>query len=131
MPDLNDLDRFDEGIPVNPMPASEVRRRGDRMRRRNTVLATVGGVAAAAVFVGLPVAIVANQSGDDDAAPVSPSGSTDVPVNIVTWLQEVARELGAPEGTIKARLSRGRAALAALLSDEPNPGALPEGATSA
>jgi len=46
-------------------------------------------------------------------------------------VQEVARELGAPEGTVKARLSRGRAALAALLADEPNPGALPEGATSA
>jgi RNA polymerase sigma-70 factor, ECF subfamily len=48
-------------------------------------------------------------------------------------LQEVAREVGAPEGTVKARLSRGRAALAALLSDDPrpDPGALPEGATSA
>ena len=30
---------------------------------------------------------------------------------------EVAHEVGAPEGTVKARLSRGRAALAALLSD--------------
>lgn len=30
---------------------------------------------------------------------------------------EVAREVGAPVGTIKARLSRGRAALAVLLSD--------------
>ena len=48
-------------------------------------------------------------------------------------VQEVARELGAPEGTVKARLSRGRATLAALLSDDPHPdpGALPEGATSA
>ena len=31
---------------------------------------------------------------------------------------EVAAEVGAPEGTVKARLSRGRAALAVLLSDE-------------
>ena len=31
---------------------------------------------------------------------------------------EVAAEVGAPEGTVKARLSRGRTALAALLSDE-------------
>ncbi|RCK68172.1 SigE family RNA polymerase sigma factor [Desertihabitans brevis] len=30
---------------------------------------------------------------------------------------EVAREVGAPEGTVKARLSRGRAALAHLLSE--------------
>jgi len=48
-------------------------------------------------------------------------------------VHEVAREVGAPEGTVKARLSRGRAALAALLSDDahPDPGALPEGASSA
>lgn len=39
---------------------------------------------------------------------------------------EVAREIGAPEGTVKAWLSRGRAALAALLSDD-----LQEGATRA
>ena len=31
---------------------------------------------------------------------------------------EVARETGAPEGTVKARLSRGRAALALLLTDD-------------
>ena len=31
-------------------------------------------------------------------------------------VQEVAREVGVPEGTIKARLSRGRAALATLLA---------------
>jgi RNA polymerase sigma-70 factor, ECF subfamily len=33
-------------------------------------------------------------------------------------VHDVAREVGVPEGTIKARLSRGRAALAALLTDE-------------
>lgn len=32
---------------------------------------------------------------------------------------DVAAEVGAPVGTVKARLSRGRAALAALLSDSP------------
>jgi RNA polymerase sigma-70 factor (ECF subfamily) len=42
----------------------------------------------------------------------------------------VAREVGVPEGTIKARLSRGRAALAALLSDDPQ-GGYPEGVTHA
>ena len=34
-------------------------------------------------------------------------------------VHEVAREVGAPEGTVKARLSRGRAALAELLADNP------------
>ncbi|MGN6577841.1 MAG: RNA polymerase sigma factor, partial [Nocardioides sp.] len=40
---------------------------------------------------------------------------------------EVAREVGAPEGTVKARLSRGRAALLAILGEEPSSG-MPEGA---
>lgn len=44
-------------------------------------------------------------------------------------VQEVAREVGVPEGTIKARLSRGRAALAALLADEA--GGYQEGASHA
>jgi RNA polymerase sigma-70 factor, ECF subfamily len=35
---------------------------------------------------------------------------------------EVARELGVPQGTIKARLIRGRAALAALLTDDTTTG---------
>lgn len=34
-------------------------------------------------------------------------------------VQQVAAEVGVPEGTVKARLSRGRAALAALLAEEP------------
>jgi RNA polymerase sigma-70 factor (ECF subfamily) len=35
-------------------------------------------------------------------------------------VQAVAQEVGVPEGTIKARLSRGRAALAALLTEQPH-----------
>ncbi len=35
-------------------------------------------------------------------------------------VQVVAQEVGVPEGTIKARLSRGRAALAVLLTEQPN-----------
>jgi len=40
-------------------------------------------------------------------------------------VEAVAREVGAPEGTVKARLSRGRAALAAILTplDATDPGA--------
>ena len=44
-------------------------------------------------------------------------------------VRAVALELGAPEGTIKARLSRGRAALAVLLSDDALPGHLEGGAS--
>lgn len=43
---------------------------------------------------------------------------------------DIAREVGVPEGTIKARLSRGRAALAAMLADD-RPGGLQEGASHA
>ena len=45
-------------------------------------------------------------------------------------VHEVARELGVPQGTIKARLSRGRAALAALLTDDTTSG-LQEGVSRA
>jgi RNA polymerase sigma-70 factor (ECF subfamily) len=38
-------------------------------------------------------------------------------------VHDVARETGVPEGTVKARLSRGRAALAALLSEPADKGA--------
>jgi RNA polymerase sigma-70 factor (ECF subfamily) len=37
-------------------------------------------------------------------------------------VEQVAVETGVPVGTVKARLSRGRAALAQLLSDEPEGG---------
>jgi hypothetical protein len=78
MPDNDDLssftDGFSEGMHVNPLPASEVRRRGDRMRRRNTTLATIGGVVAAAVFIGTPVALMGG--GDDDNVRPAPPGPT-------------------------------------------------------
>lgn len=35
-------------------------------------------------------------------------------------VQEIARETGVPTGTVKARLSRGRAALARLLAEQPD-----------
>jgi hypothetical protein len=89
VPDLNDLDHFDEGLPVNPLPASEVRRRGDRMRRRNTVLATVGGVAAAAVFIGVPVGIAANHDGGDGVQPAPPGPTSSSPSVEVDWMHEI------------------------------------------
>jgi RNA polymerase sigma-70 factor (ECF subfamily) len=45
-------------------------------------------------------------------------------------VKDVASEVGVPEGTIKARLSRGRTALAALLGEEPTTG-YAEGASRA
>lgn len=94
MPDndpLESLDNFPEGLHVDALPASEVRRRGDLMRRRNTALATVGGVVAAAVFIGTPVALLANNNdGKDDVQPApSPSVSEDAQPG---WLTEIPAE---------------------------------------
>lgn len=101
MPDIDDLsnftDGFSEGTHVNPLPASEVRRRGDRMRRRNTTLATVGGVVAAAVFIGTPVALM-NGSNDDGVqpAPPAPTQTDDGPTP--TWTTQIPAEFPLTEG---------------------------------
>ncbi|GGO76255.1 hypothetical protein [Nocardioides deserti] len=90
---IEDLQHFrSEGATVNPLPASEVRRRGDRMRRRNTALATVGGVAAALAAVAVPLSVVSG-AGDDgrDVSPAPPAPS-------VSWLQEVPEDFPLDEG---------------------------------
>jgi hypothetical protein len=85
MPDIDD-DLFssfrDEGNPVNPLPAPEVRRRGDRLRRRNNTLAAVGGVAAL-VVIAAPLAVVAGQGSDSSAPEIATQPAR------VEWLQEI------------------------------------------
>lgn len=63
---------------LHPLPAHEVRRRGDRLRRRNTALAVAGGTVAALVAVGVPVALT--QGGEDtrDSLPVATAPSSQV-----------------------------------------------------
>ena len=101
MPDndpLESLDNFPEGLHVDSLPASEVRRRGDRMRRRNTALATVGGVVAAAVFIGTPVALM---SGNDDDSVDPPTVPADVPeptTPSAEWLTEIPAEFPLADG---------------------------------
>ncbi len=77
---VRQLENFTEGLTVNPLAPSEVRRRGDRLRRRNAV---VGAVAAAAVVavVATPIAVIAGSRDDGAPPPVttqlpSPSPST-------------------------------------------------------
>ena len=69
------LNDFDPGGPVNPISAAEVRRRGDRMRRRNTAFAVVGA-AAAVVLIATPIAVLAGGSDDRDTDPAGPPTST-------------------------------------------------------
>lgn len=52
---------------MTPLPASEVRRRGDRIRRRNNVLAGVAAVAVVAAIVA-PLAVLADHD-DHDVQP--------------------------------------------------------------
>lgn len=77
MPDpIDELENFDPGAPMNPLPPAEVRRLGDRHRRRRTagvVLAT----AAVVAVIATGGAVLAD--GDDrtvDPAPPNPSVTT-------------------------------------------------------
>ena len=104
MPDndpLESLDNFPEGLHVDSLPASEVRRRGDRMRRRNTALATVGGVVAAAVFIGTPVALMSGNNDKDTVDPAPPPPTvTDGhrPRPSPSWLTEIPAEFPLADG---------------------------------
>ncbi|HWM74857.1 MAG TPA: hypothetical protein VNQ53_14000 [Nocardioides sp.] len=78
MPDpIEELSSFEPGVPVNPMPAAEVRRRGDRLRRRKTAL-VVGGAAAAVVLVAVPLAVFAGGDDGGTPAPAKRELTTDV-----------------------------------------------------
>ncbi|NYD56118.1 hypothetical protein BKA08_000356 [Nocardioides marinisabuli] len=95
-----------QGLPVEPLPAAEVRRRGDRMRRRRTALVAVGSVAAVGVLVATPLALVAG--GADSSRPLDPAGpgpasaSSTTSTADVDWLTAVPEDLplldGLPEG---------------------------------
>ena len=66
---IEELENFTvPGPPMNPLPAAEVRRRGNRIRRRNNVLA---GAAAVAVLAAVltPVALLADNDQDRDVQP--------------------------------------------------------------
>ena len=91
MPDLHDLDHFDEGLPaMTSLPASEIRRRGDRMRRRRTTLVTAGGVLAAALAVGVPALALSGGSGDHGVGPVdTPSPSITPDTARTDWVTTV------------------------------------------
>ena len=96
---LDELENFSTpGLTMNPLPASEVRRRGTRMRRRNHALAAIGGVAAVAV-IATPLAMAASSNRTDTTPPVTnPSPS-------VIWVQEVPADFpiadGLPQATVR------------------------------
>lgn len=73
--DPNPLDAFrsDAGAPLRPLPAAEVRRRGDRFRRRRTALVAAGAVAAV-IAIAVPLAVV-NAGTDRTAPPIADTPS--------------------------------------------------------
>ena len=91
MPDLHDFDDFDQGLPaMDLLPAAEIRRRGDRMRRRRTALVAAGGVLAVAVAVGTPVIAFSGGGDDRGVAPVdSPTPSITPDVGDTAWVTSV------------------------------------------
>jgi hypothetical protein len=73
---IKDLENFNsEGLPVNPLAPSEVRRLGDRMRRRRNAAAVVAGVAAVAV-IAAPIALFAGRDDSSAPSPAPPATST-------------------------------------------------------
>ncbi len=61
------LSSFDPGPSMNPLPPADVRRQGERLRRRNNALAGAGAALAVAVIV-TPIAVLST-GGDGDAGP--------------------------------------------------------------
>ncbi|GAA2135924.1 hypothetical protein GCM10009844_01670 [Nocardioides koreensis] len=92
---IEDLENLKhEGLNVNPLPASEVRRRGTRMRRRNNAIAAVGALAVIAV-VATPLAVVARGGDDASPGPVgTPSPSPTRTVDGAGWLQAIPGSSG-------------------------------------
>jgi hypothetical protein len=91
---IDELEHFtDPGLTMNPLPASEVRRRGTRMRRRNNALAAIGGVAAVAI-IATPLAMAAS----NDRTDTTPPPATESPSPTVTWLQEIPEDFPIDRG---------------------------------
>jgi hypothetical protein len=75
-----------------PLPATEVRRRGTRLRRRNLALATAGTIAACAL-IGTPLAVIAADTQEDSPVvaeePVAPT---------VEWLKTIPSDFPLGDG---------------------------------
>jgi hypothetical protein len=90
MPDpIDELEGFTMPT-VHPLPPGEVRRRGDRIRRRNRALATVGGMAVVAA-IAAPLAAVASHQGSSGPEPADPGPS-------VAWVRTIPADFPLTDG---------------------------------
>lgn len=77
MPDLFDpLRGTPDQLVRPPLPAEEVRRRGDRLRRRRTVTAATGATLAVALVVGAGLALGGGLTTGSTPAPVPPASQS-------------------------------------------------------
>jgi hypothetical protein len=95
MPDLDQLIGFDPGAPSPVLPPAEIRRRGDRLRRRRTALVAGTGALALALAVGAPV--LALRGGGSARPPVQPAPSP-APIHRVDWITRVPAEFPLADG---------------------------------
>ena len=75
---------------LHPLPAAEVRRRGDRLRRRNTALAVAGGAVAAGTAIGVPVAL--SQSGPDAESDPGLYATDGPSTDAVAWRTDIPQD---------------------------------------
>jgi hypothetical protein len=89
VPDLDDLDHFDQGLPrMDLLPPSEIRRRGNRLRHRRTALVAGGAVLAAAVAIGTPVLALSGDGGGHGRGVDPPLATQPTPVTWVTTIPD-------------------------------------------
>src|SRR5688572_3820996 len=100
---IHDLEHFNEqGLTVNPLPAAEVRRRGNRMRRRNNAVAAIAGVAAVAI-VAVPLGMyAANGDGRSlEPPPLDPGPSRTTESTVEPqWRQQIPAGFPLAEGLL-------------------------------
>ena len=119
---IRQLESFNQqGVEVNPLPASQVRRSGDRMRRRNNLLAAAGAVAAVAV-IATPMALVTADRDDTAPPPVLTEGPSPTDAAEQTWVTTIPQRFpltaGFPavEGNVEFSLDKPSSGNQTLLS---------------
>lgn len=100
------FDSFTENVPVRPLPAAEVRRRGDRRRTGRYAAIGVAGLAAIAVTaVAVPVAVGGHAS-DNPSLPIATAPSTQ-PTSTTTMPSDLDLGAGMGDGSTEPRMISG------------------------
>lgn len=104
MPEHNPFESFKTTMSTattTPLPAAEVRRRGNRLRRRNTALAIAGGTVAAMTAIGAPVALSQIGGGTKSDPGLYATHGTDP--QAVEWRTQIPQDFPLAEGMPQAQ----------------------------